>query len=447
MGKGPLIPTFPSLGRCAALAVALAAAAALGTAAPDRAWLRGLPSQFLPLESPGDLAPLVEAASQRRAVLLGESTHGTREYYEWRAELSRRLIIEAGFRFIAVEGDWEACLAVDRYVREGEGGSAREVLLGFDRWPRWMWANEETLELVEWLRDYNRGRAPEERVGFYGLDIYGWGDTVQRLPGYFGRIDPELEERVLELMGEWAALQGSPERFLSAQRRRGFDGQTSLAALEAKKHGLVEEGRVEPRLALKLEQSIGLLGAAKRHLQTSQEPGPVSWNHRAENFHHTLVRLLEHYGPESKGIAWAHNTHIGDARATPMGAEGMVNIGQLTREQLGREAVFLVGFACHQGEVIASRRWGGRVERMVLPPAATGSLEAVFFQSGIRRGLLPLWRLREDSVWERSWAVRAVGVTYDPQHDRRQYVPSELAERFDALIYLERTRPLRPLHP
>jgi erythromycin esterase-like protein len=104
-----------------------------------------------PLCGPRDLDPLFERIRDARFVLLGEASHGTAEYYEWRAEISRRLILEKGFQFIAVEGDWPACDRLDQYMNGHGEGDTREALQAFDRWPTWMWANEEVAELAEWL--------------------------------------------------------------------------------------------------------------------------------------------------------------------------------------------------------------------------------------------------------------------------------------------------------
>src|SRR6478672_6181120 len=110
----------------------------------------------MPLHEPSDLDPLMQRIGDARFVLLGEASHGTHEYYSWRAELSKRLITEKGFSFIAVEGDWPDCYRVNRYVKgyDDGGDTARDVLHAFSRWPTWMWANEEVVDLAEWLRHH-----------------------------------------------------------------------------------------------------------------------------------------------------------------------------------------------------------------------------------------------------------------------------------------------------
>src|SRR3954451_18149504 len=139
-----------------------------------------------------DLDPLLDRIGDARYVLLGEASHGTHEYYLWRARISRRLIEEKGFRFIAVEGDWPDCYRVNRYV-QGELGdtTAEEVLEAYDRWPTWMWANWEVVALAEWWRQYNEGRSVRERVGFYGLDVYSLWESLYEVIGYLERFHPD----------------------------------------------------------------------------------------------------------------------------------------------------------------------------------------------------------------------------------------------------------------
>jgi erythromycin esterase-like protein len=150
----------------------------------------------LPLSSPRDLDPLLEQVGDAKYVLLGEASHGTREYYTWRAEISRRLIEEKGFSFIAVEGDWPDCYHVHQFVTHTsrEYDSARAVLHVFDRWPTWMWSNEEVLELVDWLQRRNAKELPARRVGFYGLDVYSLWDSMYQVIGYLGRHDSSAIE-------------------------------------------------------------------------------------------------------------------------------------------------------------------------------------------------------------------------------------------------------------
>lgn len=138
-----------------------------------------------------DLDPLIDRIGDARLVLLGEASHGTSDYYRWRAQLTKRLVTERGFGFVAVEGDWPDCAEVDRWVKGGgdQGRTARQVLSTFARWPTWMWANEEVAEFVEWLHEHNTRTGG--RVGFYGLDVYSLWDSLRVVMDHLGDRYPD----------------------------------------------------------------------------------------------------------------------------------------------------------------------------------------------------------------------------------------------------------------
>jgi erythromycin esterase len=154
------------------------------------------------LEKPVDSNPLLEQIRKDniRYVLLGEASHGTSEFYGWRSEITKRLIKERGFSFIAVEGDWPDCYSVNRYIKgiSGSSQSAYDILYSFNRWPTWMWANREIVDLVEWLREYNKNLSEEQRVGFYGLDVYSLWESMEAVIRYLRKIDPEAVKTAVE---------------------------------------------------------------------------------------------------------------------------------------------------------------------------------------------------------------------------------------------------------
>jgi erythromycin esterase-like protein len=168
-----------------------------------------------PLESAEDLDPLMDLVGDARYVLLGEASHGTSEFYQWRARLSQRLIREKGFPFICVEGDWPDCYRVNRFVKgyPDAGASAREVLHAFSRWPTWMWANWEIVALAGWLRRHNQGHS--NKVGFYGLDVYSYGprrygEHRTAGAGTAGRTGRRLQSRIRSLRQLCANRTASP---------------------------------------------------------------------------------------------------------------------------------------------------------------------------------------------------------------------------------------------
>src|SRR5262249_48662192 len=146
-----------------------------------------------PLAAPADFDALLDRAAGARLVLLGEASHGTHEFYAWRAALTRRLIEEMDFSFVAVEGDWRDCDRVDRVVR-GDPGAPDDpyaALHLFDRWPTWMWANEEVVDFCRWLRDRNAQRGESTRAGFHGLDVYSLWESLREILVYLREHDPE----------------------------------------------------------------------------------------------------------------------------------------------------------------------------------------------------------------------------------------------------------------
>jgi erythromycin esterase-like protein len=402
-----------------------------------------------PLRSAADLDPLIKRLARARYVLLGEASHGTHEYYSCRDAISRRLV-QQGFSFIAVEGDWPDCYRINRYVRgyPDSGASAREVLGRFERWPTWMWANEEVLEFMEWLRRYNEQLPNREQVGFYGLDVYSLWDSLYQVMSYLGTHIPSAVPAArkafhcFELYGEHAHGYARATHWLDdscegavvgllAEIRRGFRAHPG-------------DG---PEAEFNAEQNALVVKNADHYYRTMVQGGPDSWNLRDRHMVETLERLMRRQGPGARAVVWGHNTHIGDARFTDMASEGMVNVGQLVREGHAEDDVMLVGFGSYEGSVIAAREWQAPMERMEMPPARPGSWEQVLHEAGLGNCLL----LLEEAVRYRdirdTRGHRAICVVYKPAVEQfGNYVPTVLPRRYDAFLYLEKTQALRPLH-
>jgi erythromycin esterase len=402
-----------------------------------------------PLENAADLDPLIQQIGDAEYVLLGEASHGTAEYYTWRTLLSQRLIREKGFSFIAVEGDWPDCYRVNRYVK-GTGGreeTAREVLRGFDRWPTWMWANLEIVKLVEWLRDHNANRPQQERVGFYGLDVYSLWDSLYAVMSYLQRVDPALlpaarrAYRCFEPYGE------DVQEYAQATVFVPTSCEDEVVALLAHLRRKAAEHCADDREAyFQAEQNALVVKNAEAYYRAMVRGGPESWNVRDRHTTETLERLMRHHGPEARAIVWEHNTHIGDARFTDMAEEGMVNIGQLVRERHENEGVVLVGFGSHRGTVIAAREWEAPMRIVSVPPARSGSWEDILHRAGSDNKLLLFADQDEAKPLLEQHGHRAIGVVYRPEHEHLgNYVPTILPRRYDAFLYLDETQALHPL--
>ncbi|SHN20976.1 erythromycin esterase family protein [Cryptosporangium aurantiacum] len=405
-----------------------------------------------PLRDAGDFDPLLDRIGDATVVMLGEASHGTHDYYRWRADLTRRLIDEHGFSFVAVEGDWPDCDRVDRAVRSRSGGGdPRDALLAFDRWPTWMWANEEVSDFVTWLHRRNRG------VGFHGLDVYSLWESVGEVLVYLREHDPEGVPAALAALRCLGPYGEDPQQYAFATVM-GSSCAPALVELLTTVRQRAAVGDLptgdDPFRALAAQQNAEAAVGAENYYRAMVSNGPDSWNVRDIHMVNTLDRLLRYYGPSAKAVVWAHNTHIGDARATDMADVGMVNLGQLGRERWGADAVALVGFGCHHGEVLAGPAWGDPMEVMPVPPARAGSLEAVLMATLPEPALFvfPPGRYASGHTGARpAWIAdelphRAIGVVYRPSRESYgNYVPTRLGDRYDAFVWLPETTALRPL--
>lgn len=391
-----------------------------------------------------DAAPLLDAMADRRFVLLGESTHGTREYYTWRDRISRHLIEEHGFRFVGVEGDWENIQRVNEYVkhRAPEGTTARDALTEHSRWPEWMWENEEFEAFVEWLYEFNADRPEEERAGLHGLDLQDPRDSMRAVIAWFEAHDEENASAIREAyqclkqyeggLGDYARqlFEGGSDCTEEVLRpveilRARFEEDPDDAVLWATKQNALAVKRAE------LQHRSMLLG------------GPNSWNQRASHMHEAFLRIAERRGPESRGIVWAHNTHVGDASMSEMSNRGEINIGQLLRESAGRENVFILGFGSHRGTVVAGNNWDEPRQVMQMLESRPDSHEGVLHATGIGDLLL----LFEDTPLREQenilpLAQRAIGVVYRPPGEA--YVGTILPYRYDGFLFFEETSALTP---
>ena len=404
-----------------------------------------------------DYDPLMDLIGDARFVLLGEASHGTHEFYEQRAEITKRLIREKGFTAVAVEADWPDAYRVNRYVRGiSTDTPSTDALTGFDCFPAWMWRNTVVVNFVDWLRDYNHSLpANGTKTGFYGLDLYSMYDSIKAVLEYLDKIDPEAAKRArsryscLEHFGEDSQSYGYAASLgLSAScEDEALNQLRELQRLTAEY--LQQDGCMVEDELFYAEQNARLVKNAEEYYRSMFRGRVSSWNlrdrHMAETLDH-LVAHLDRQGNRTKVIVWAHNSHLGDARATDMGASGELNVGQLVRQRYGDDAV-LVGFSTYTGTVTAASDWGAPAERKRVRPALSGSYEALFHSTGLPRFWLNLRdhtpaadKLRQPRL------ERAIGVIYLPQSERiSHYFNARLSDQFDAIIHLDETQGLEPL--
>jgi len=404
------------------------------------------------VDGPRDLGPLVDRVSDADCVFLGEASHGTSEYYRWRAQVTAKLLRDHGFSFVAVEGDWTSCYEVNRYVKDltESHDSAREVLDAFERWPTWMWANWEMAGFFRWLRTHNDGRSEAEQSGFYGLDVYSLYESLAAVIDYLDDVDPEAAadareaDRCFEPYGEDAQEYARALQFAPASCH-----DEVVEVLKDLRRNVPVYGEVTGDDAFNAEQNALVARNAESYYRAMVEGDEDSWNVRDRHMTQTLNRLIDYHGPDAKGIVWAHNTHVGDARATDMPRHGRINIGQLAREQDTIDDVELVGFGSTRGEVIASDEWGAEMQTMDIPRAKSNSYEDVFNRARPENALLFSEALPDQDPLETPRGHRAVGVVYHPHHESGNYVPTVLPDRYDAFVHIDETTALHPieLHP
>jgi erythromycin esterase len=399
------------------------------------------------LNNAASLEPLINDIANRQIVMLGEASHGTHEYYTWRTAISKKLIQEKQFQFIAVEGDWPDCYRINRYVKgyKDAGTDIVKVLQSFDRWPTWMWANWEVAALAEWLREYNQSLPMGEKVGFYGLDVYSLWDSMKVMMDYLDKEDKQAAETVRKAIACFEPFNEDEQQYArySLHDHNCYDEVVNLLKEIRMKAQWLDGDR---EAGFNTEQNALIAVNAEKYYRSMIGFDNESWNIRDRHMMETLERLLQFHEPASKGIVWEHNTHIGDARATGMARAGMVNIGHLAREKYGKENVYLAGFAGYAGTVMAGQEWGAMMEEMEMPAAREGSIENILHNDKGNNCYL-LFNEEAGSIYQSAIPHRAIGVVYDPAAERMgNYVPSVLSKRYDALIYIEQTKALHPLH-
>jgi erythromycin esterase-like protein len=405
----------------------------------------------------GDYNPLFEQVAGCRFVLIGEASHGTHEFYRERAVLTKRLILEKGFSAVAVEADWPDAYRVNRYVRgEGSDPDGVDALGGFQRFPTWMWRNADVLDFVGWLRAHNeRLRLGEQRVGFYGLDLYSLHASMSAVVSYLGKVDPGAARRARQRYACFDHVSGGDPQAYGYAAELGIakscEDEAVRQLIELRRSAAEyarRDGRLAPDDFFYAEQNARLVKNAEEYYRSMFRARALSWNLRDKHMVETLEALMEFLstGTEApKIVVWEHNSHLGDARATEMGSTGEWNVGQLVRERHGDEAL-LIGFTTHAGTVTAASDWHAPAERKRVREALPGSYEALFHDVGLARFYLPLGKENRVAELRKPRLERAIGVVYLPETERAShYFLACLPDQFDAVLHIDRTRAVEPL--
>jgi len=398
----------------------------------------------VPLRRASQFNQLLRKMSDCRVVMLGESTHGTAEFYQLRRMISQKLIEDHGFKFIAVEGDWPDCWKLNQYIENKKGQSARKLMQNFQRWPTWMWANEETEKLIEWMKEKKKGN-------FYGLDVYSLFESIDAVRDYTKKMDPELAEQIQKSYDCFTPFDRNEKAYAKSLVKFPQGCQEEVVTSLRKLLRLrMEQTQADNPELFNAQRNAAIVANAERYYRSMIEGTEESWNVRDEHMIQTLDSLLHFHGEGAKAIVWAHNTHIGDYHATDMLRAGYVNIGGLARERYGMENVFLVGFGTYEGEVLAGKAWGSPAEIMKLPEAKPGSYEDDFHQVAEKLSAEQFFvafdRSHATSL-ERTQGHRAIGVVYETSYERtgHNYVPTSLANRYDAFVFVDHTSALKAI--
>lgn len=418
------------------------------------------------IDAPGGVPPadvLDDLIGDARVVLIGESSHGTHEFYAARAEITKWLITEKGFNAVAAEADWPDAYRVNRYVRGlGDDGSPDEALRGFERFPAWMWRNTVVRDFVGWLRWHNGRCAAEDRrqTGFYGLDLYSLHRSMQEVVGYLEGIDPRAATRARNRYACFDHSAGDDGQAYGYAAAFGAGASCERQAVEQlvelqrnAQEYLGRDGELAEDELFYAQQNAVTVRNAEAYYRGMFAGRVTSWNMRDKHMAQTLSALISHLdragGPEpARIVVWAHNSHVGDARATEVSADGQLTIGQLAREQYGAQCR-LIGFSTYSGTVTAASDWGGTADCKAVRPALAGSIEELLHETGNGEFLVAM---HDGSPTAQALEVvrlgRAIGVIYRPETERQShYFHVRPSDQFDAMIHIDSTRALEPLEP
>ena len=409
----------------------------------------------LPLDAVTGLHQVIDLIGDARLVLLGEASHGTHEFYRVRADITRELVAHHGFNLVAVEADWPDAYRACRWTTPaGADATAEEALADFTRFPRWMWRNTVVVDFLRWLREWNAGRPPQVGAAFYGLDLYSLHRSIECVLQYLKKVDPDAARLAREryscfdVYGEDVQAYGYATSFgLSKSCENDVVAQLVDLRQRATDYA-TRDGRIAADDYFVAEQNARVVRNAEVYYRAMFRGGVESWNVRDQHMMSTLEALLAHVSRtngEARAVVWAHNSHLGDARATSMATRGELNLGQLTRQRFANQCR-LVGFTTHAGTVTAASNWDEPAERMVVRPSAPGSYERLFHEVGLPAFLLPLTNpdLRAALIQPR--LERAIGVIYRPDTERASYYfNARLSQQFDAVIHIDTTSAVKPL--
>lgn len=406
-------------------------------------------------ESENKYDKLLEDIGDSRYVLIGEATHGTHEFYRIRAEITQQLIQKKNFMAVTIEGDWPDVYLIHRYLQgESDVSNYEEALKGFKRFPQWMWRNKTLVPFLQWLREYNH--LLQDKIGFYGLDLYSLHSSMKAVVDYLKKIDPEAAERAKARYACFDHLGVDPQTYgyLTSEGLKKpcvKEAIDQLLELQHKAFQYVKDNGIAGEEFFYATQNARVVRDAEKYYRTMFEGRDQSWNVRDIHMLETLNVISDHledrFKKPAKVVVWAHNSHVGDARATEMGERGEVNIGQLAKEHHGTKDTYLIGFSTYQGYVTAAFDWDQPSEQKEMKQGMVGSYEELFHQLKYKNFILNLNRYKEiEHYLHIPRLQRAIGVIYRPETERMShYFFTRLPYQFDSIIHIDETTAVEPL--
>jgi len=401
-----------------------------------------------------NLNGLLNRIGDSRLVLLGEASHGTAEFYDMRARITQELIEKKGFNVIALEADWPDATSIDYFIRGSDRKPSQQpksTNKPFTDFPTWMWKNHSVQAFVHWLKDYNlRFNTAEEAVALYGLDLYNIFSSIEAVIDYLQGVDPRAAEVAhwsYACLMPWADDPSLYSRDMQSGKYRGC-GYEVFAVLQNLHKKKKFYKQVDKQQFFNAEQNARLIVNGEHYYRTMYYKKNTSWNQRDQNMFETLQAILNYHGQTSKAVIWAHNSHLGDARASEMSEHGEINLGQLVRETYGNNA-YLIGFGTDHGTVAAASNWGEAMKVMQVQPSHKNSYEFQFHQVKTDNFLLPLRKPLQEITRKKlldKRLQRAIGTTYDPDNElKKHYTYASLPQQFDEYIWFDETRAVKPL--
>jgi len=404
-----------------------------------------IPIPYHPLRDDSDgLNALLRSLGNARIVLLGEASHGTSEFQQWRARITERLINQKEFRYVVTEADFNEMLPVNDFVRGNANkmDSPLKILSVFRRWPQWMWANEEFAQFITWLNAFNQLKSRKEKVSLYGFDLYGVGPSIDSVKNR--EKNPSIIELLKKVELCFKPYWDDAIKYSTSIHNHLPDCSETMEGLKQKASSEINKKIKSEDEFISLQYFLTALDG-EQYFRILAQNQSAAWNIRDRHMAATIDRLIELCGRDAKIIVWAHNAHVGDAMYTDMPQMGRTNLCQLLKRKYGDDKIFSVGFGMYSGDVMAAYKWSDSARVISLPPAYDGSWESLLKQAGEGDKLIFSEEMQKVMPLNRWYNQRGIGVIYHPDRPRSSYMPSYISKKYDAFIFIDNTHPIHPI--